>query len=157
MAYIVPLHDKDGVVVNLALVDDADRALVSQHSWHLTTKGYARAKIKGKAVKMHQLLLPKAPAPLMVRDHINGDKLDNRRRNLRWCSQGHNLQNRGLWNKTGFRGVGKCSSRAKPWRATITFQGKSVHCGYHATPEEAALAYDRMAIQLYGAEAATNF
>lgn len=61
-------------------------------------------------------------------------------------------------NKTGFRGVFKNStSKTKPWQSGITYQGRSYNLGCYETPEEAARAYDKGAIEHYGESAKLNF
>lgn len=82
-----------------ALVDAADRDLVSVHRWSAVPTSskrnnhYAQARIGKAQVKLHRLLM--APPPGLVVDHINGDGLDNRRANLRVCTQAENARNGG--------------------------------------------------------------
>lgn len=75
----------------------------------------------------------------MDTDHINGDKLDNRRANLRICTRSINLQNKPYAkNKSGYRGVFK-EPKAKRWFAYIFIDKKMVRLGRFDTPE---LAYE---------------
>ena len=73
-------------------------------------------------------------------DHINRDKLDNRRENLRFVTHRENLLNRSSKSASGVKGVYFCSGRSKPWRAQITRYGKRVNIGYYKSIEEAAAA-----------------
>lgn len=74
-------------------------------------------------------------------DHINGDKLDNRKDNLRICSQSFNCFNSKLSknNTSGFRGVSwlKCSGK---WNPTITKDRKKIHLGLFESKEDAIRA-----------------
>lgn len=88
-------------------------------------------------------------------DHINGDKSDNRKANLRFATKSQNAQNsRKPRNKTGFIGV------AVDWngsiKAHIRHNGTKYHLGVFKTAIEAARAYDARALKLFGPEARTN-
>lgn len=91
----------------------------------------------------------------MVIDHINGNGLDNRRCNLRICTQAENVRNnRGRMGMTSqYKGVSKWEGQ---WIATITSHGKQVRIGQFATEHEAALAYDAAARELHGEYAHLN-
>lgn len=90
-------------------------------------------------------------------DHINHDTLDNRRENLRPCTVSQNGANQGVRvnNTSGFKGV-SLFKRDQVWQAYINMFGKRRHLGYYATPIEAALAYDRAALEYHGEFAMTN-
>lgn len=106
--------------------------------------GYARFSPGGKKpALLHVFVMGKAPDGMVI-DHINGDRLDNRRSNLRCVTDQVNQINRkslNANNRSGFRGVSyidRKSARGKPWRASITVDGKHIHLGVFATAEEAA-------------------
>lgn len=108
-----------------ALVDDKDFELVSQHGWYLNTNGYARTS--DPKLYMHQMI-NKTPAG-SVTDHINRDKLDNRRSNLRSVGVIDNSRNRGLskLNTSGFRGVSW--TKTNKWEVYIWLRNKKIHIG----------------------------
>ena len=129
--------DIRGVVV---LFDDEDIELVSRHKWWIVPQGYAVTKIKRvdgsrRTIGMHRLILgdPATPAT----DHINRDRLDNRRANLRACSDSQNNRNRAtVEGKTSsHRGV---SFKRGKWQVVIRVNGKLKWFGYHKTELEAA-------------------
>lgn len=128
-----------------AIVDDCDYAWLVQFSWYLacgypttsfTYKGRRRLKIH-----MHNLLLHFERGKEV--DHINRNKLDNRRENLRFATHSQNVKNVQRKDcKSGLRGVcwtGQLKKR--PWYATAHFQGRQFNLGRYATKEEAAAAY----------------
>ncbi|QRN86894.1 HNH endonuclease [Clostridia bacterium] len=91
-------------------------------------------------------------------DHISGDKLDNRKSNLRVCLPEENIRNRKLNsnNRTGYKGVSYIGRLGK-YRADIRAgNGKSVYLGLYTTSKEAATVYDRAAVLLHGEFARTN-
>ena len=93
-----------------------------------------------------------APKHLQV-DHINGNKLDNRKENLRLCTNGSN--NRNKLARTGFKGVHQARISGK-WIAQITKNYKVKHLGSFDTDTEAATAYNKAAKQLHGKYAQLN-
>lgn len=143
-----------------ALVDDDDFEYLNQFNWYCSS-GYAVRKLKtqnGKrlSMKMHREIL-KTPDN-MTTDHINGNKLDNRKENLRICTQAENTRNRPAdRNSTsGYKGV-SWNNRLSKWICQIKANGKSRHLGVFSNPEEAAKVYDAEAIVLFGSFAKLNF
>lgn len=75
-----------------ALIDDDDYALVMGHSWHYRD-GYAITKHAGHDLRMHRLVTNTYNPDTMV-DHINRERLDNRKSNLRRFTPKQNANNR---------------------------------------------------------------
>ena len=132
-----------------ATVDDADFEVFSAYSWHCTEHGYAaRRDGEDKHHYLHRDILGVKKGEVV--DHISGDKLDNRRSNLRICTQ---LEN--TWNSrnkkvgsTGFPGVCESNSGAKyGWKlkkkyaTKIEVNKKLIWLGRYATDEEAHRVY----------------
>lgn len=90
------------------IIDNEDYELVKNYSWRLSSRGYAERGVRRsgvyKKIFMHRVIA-KTPAELFT-DHINEDKLDNRKSNLRWATKSINGNNRTQKNnKSGYRGV----------------------------------------------------
>jgi len=136
-------------------VDAADYEWLSQWKWHLQN-GYAVRREKTKLIFMHRQIMQ--PPPGMVVDHQNRNKLDNTRDNLLVCTQQENCFNRSQRNGSSsrFRGV-SYSKSARKWVARITFRGRRLHLGCFAEEVDAARAYDRAAVELFGDFASVNF
>ena len=74
------------------LVDAEDYPVLSRLNWYVSDTGYAVTDSPVKHIKMHKLLIGPIP-PRTVIDHINRNKLDNRKRNLRIVSHKENIHN----------------------------------------------------------------
>lgn len=92
-----------------------------------------------------------------VIDHKNGNSQDNRKTNLRVATVQQNCMNRGLNKKNKHNGKGFCYSKAdKKFRAYIYLSGKAKSLGSYKTRDEAALAYNKAAIEHFGEFAKLN-
>lgn len=143
----------------VAIVDDEDYASLSRRRWRLSTKGYAeRTGIKKgetarSTILMHREIL-KVKSGMWV-DHINGDKLDNRRNNLRLVTPSQNRMN-SVGRTNILKGV-SWNAKKKNWLASIRLEGKTIYLGSFTNQKDAALAYDRAAKKLFGRYAKLNF
>lgn len=145
-----------------AIVDDADFEWLSQFKWCYSSKGYAVRRGQQKALLMHRVIL-QTPSSLDT-DHINRNRLDNRRSNLRIVTTSQNLMNK--TKMTGhsssiYKGVSlltpRETQRLHPWRACIRFGSRFIHIGLFLDEIEAAKAYDAKARELFGEFAYLNF
>ncbi|MDD5061650.1 MAG: HNH endonuclease [Candidatus Marinimicrobia bacterium] len=130
------------------ILDSKDQYLLKEHSW-FNCRGRIRIKIKNKQFFLHHLILP--PKEGFVIDHINRNRLDNRRCNLRYVTHSQSQMNRSKQknNTSGFRGV-YWNKHAKKWVSIIGIKGKLIHLGYYINIEEAAKAYKNKAMELFG-------
>lgn len=148
----VPLWASRGRLKGWSAVDLTDLGVVGPHRWTLAPSGYAVARIGGRTLAMHILLMPGA----RIRDHANGDRLDNRRSNLRACTASENGGNSAPTRGRGlFKGVSPMATGG--FRARLMLNRHEVWLGRYDTAEEAARAYDRGALAHFGAFARTNF
>lgn len=130
----------------VALVDDEDYDRIAATRWYLTGAGYA---CRLHSQLMHRVIAS-APAGLHV-DHINHDKLDNRRANLRVCTPSENGRNRPPRpGASRFKGVYRVrvASTASRWKAEARAGGEYHYFGTFATEEDAARAYDAGVLRL---------
>ena len=98
---------------------------------------------------MHWVVIGK-PKKGFVTDHINGDGLDNRRGNLRICTQVENRSNstRNKNNTSGYKGV-MWRKKARKWVVKICVNYRLIHLGYFDDIKEAAKAYNDAAIKYH--------
>jgi hypothetical protein len=133
------------------LVDAEDIGTICE-GWSLfrasrTSSGdytYAAKKVDGRRVLLHRVIT-KAPVGSVV-DHLNGNRLDNRRANLRICSHKENMQNRKLHlnNTSGFVGV-SWSKHSNTWLARCQRR----YLGHFKSKEDAATAYRAAALKAF--------
>lgn len=129
-----------------ALVDDQDYKKVNELKWYFE-HGYARHS--NPVLYMHRFILQAKKGQIC--DHKNGNKLDNRRVNLRFCSVSQNLMNakRRKSNRSGYRGVSFDNTRHK-WLAQIAVHKVNKHLGRFDSKKAAVIAYNMAAKQLFG-------
>lgn len=127
-----------------ALVDDEDFNYLNQWKWHLSQKGYViRRRYKTtnefKNIWMHRLI-NKTPDGFDT-DHINRNKLDNRKCNLRAVTHAENMRNQKKYksNTSGVVGV-HWQKEIDKWRVRISFDGKRISLGIYDSIEDAVLA-----------------
>jgi len=148
-----------------ALVDDEDYdRVMAMGKWCLNTGGYAQKTIyfgrkNGRQVKktlfMHRFIMGATDNEHV--DHKKGNVRDNRKSNLRVCSQHQNRMNRVL-NKnsvTGYKGVHVSKTIGK-FKARIHANGISIHLGTFDTAIEAAREYNAAALKYHGEFANLN-
>jgi hypothetical protein len=147
------------------IVDDDDyERLTALGSWHydryakrIEAKWDKRSKTYNKrVVYMHRLIVNAADG-LHV-DHLNGDKLDNRKSNLQVCTARENAIRQQVYPKRGssrFKGVSYDKRRNK-WKAVIGHNYKRIDIGRFNTEQEAADAYDTFSKKLHGKQPITN-
>lgn len=144
------------------LIDSVDFGIVSKYKWNINSRGYAvtsSGKKKGlsKALKMHRSIMG-VTNPKDQIDHINRNKIDNTRCNLRICSNTHNSYNRsGNKNSiTNYKGVKLENNKLNPYSARIIFDKKYIYLGAHKTAEIAAMVYNVQARIHFGEFAYIN-
>lgn len=145
-----------------AIVDGVDYEYLNQFNWSIDGSGYPQraTTINGKKrpIRMHRDLLNLVRGQMA--DHKDGNKLNDRRGNLRICIKAENNRNRGLLrnNTSGYIGVWKRKEkwRKKVWAVEIHINNKKKYIGSFLTKEEAARAYNEAAKDCFGEFAVLN-
>lgn len=135
-------------------VDDEDYDYLSEYTWTYS-KGYAKRnknrtelRLTGRprTVSMHRAIM-KPPVGMEV-DHIDGNRLNNKRNNLRVVRPFENRMNkRGKW---GLLGANRNEKTCTTYMAEIVYKGKRIYLGRYKTAQEAHQAYMNKARELYG-------
>lgn len=158
-----------------AFVDDELYDELSKFNWSISNNGYAqrRVKIGDKVltILMHRQIMELSFGDSIYVDHKNGNRLDNRKSNLRICSRTENNHNMRISkrNKSGAKGVfhlhieyetKKGISRKDYWRASIMVNKKNIYLGCFPDTKEgfkqAKNAYNDAAKKYYGEFAYLN-
>lgn len=130
--------------------DIQDWDIITKYSWCISKTGYAVANIHGKVTKMHRYIIGEDNCTGMVVDHINRDKLDNRRANLRVCSRAENQRNVTVskTNKLGHLGIRM--TKAGKFNVRIVADGVEHHIGNFETLELAITARNEAENKYHG-------
>lgn len=145
-----------GLYETIVSPEDAD---LSEQSWCVkpVTRSrvlYAMRTAYHKTILMHRIVLERVLDRPLVKgefvDHINGDGLDNRRKNLRLATTQQNRGNATSHsNATGYKGV-SWHKQGKKYQAKIKVNNKTIYLGLHKTAEEAHAAYCEAAVKYFG-------
>lgn len=141
----------------VCIIDDEDYPLISKYHLTITKRKkniYVMCACKNEYKLLHRVLLNMKERKQVI-DHINGNGLDNRKDNLRICTQGRNVQNQQInarktdTSSSKYKGV--CfDKRRKKWAAYITVNYKHKYLGRFETELEAAYSYNNAAIEYFG-------
>lgn len=149
------------------LIDDEDADEVLQHRWYLVSKHkdhdiYFNTMYKERGyqrtIELHRFIMKCSCRDGKIIDHISGDTLDNRKSNLRCCTHMENLHNARMArrNTSGYKGILYIKSSGK-WETKVRYDNDRYYGGSYNTPEEAAKAYDKLALAFHKEFAYTNF
>ena len=152
------------------LVDEEDVERIQEHTWWVDNsllrrhnRYYFRTKIKHgprnyETIKLHRFIMGCKYMDGTVIDHINNNTLDNRKCNMRFCTQKENARNkrRETRNTSGYKGA-KVNKTTGKYTATIKYEQKNYSLGSYADLTDAATAYDDVARLLFGEFALVNF
>jgi hypothetical protein len=129
------------------------RAHFNRGKWYAFRKG--RVWEKNKSIAMHRQIM-NAPDGVEI-DHIDGDGLNNKDENLRFCTHSQNSANRvDSKNTSGYKGV-VWSKAGSKWQSQIIVNRQYIYLGYFGDIEDAARAYDEAAKKYFGEFARLNF
>lgn len=143
---VIYLYDRDSEVIAEALIDKEDIPKVINSKWCRDKNGYVK---NSKQEYLHRTLL--GETNLFI-DHINGNKLDNRKRNLRICNNADNLKNRVKLpknNTSGILGVRFREDRNK-WYTEIQCNKEKIYLGSFSSLEEAIKARLNGELKFFG-------
>lgn len=151
----------------IAIADDEDNEMLANYAWRLHTDGYAvsnfyeprdaRKKMShdnrvNRIVRMHRIVMGAQRGQEV--DHINGDRLDNRRGNLRIVTSSQNKMNSAIRkdNRTGHKGVFYERTRGQ-WLAYVKVSGKCIFRRRFRTKQQAIEARKEAEKAIHGAYA----
>lgn len=160
MKTLKSLNNKD------IILDDSDYEYYSSWNWGINSSGYARRTHYDRATKKQRTLLLHKDITGTDRtqevDHINGNRLDNRKSNLRVATKNSNIQRkatkRSIFTTIPYLGI-EPDPKAKEliYYVRITYKGVRFNFGGYSDPKHAAMIYDAAALFIYGEYSRLNF
>lgn len=143
-------------------IDDEDYEKVTRYTWYINRKEeklknkiYYECKIKDctgrHTIRLHRIIMNLQTGDGKIVDHINGDTLDNRKSNLRICTNKENVRNqkKSRKNTSGYKGV-SFNKRDRKYQAHIRVDGRKKGLGYYNTAQEAHAAYCEASKKYHG-------
>ena len=142
------------VIHEYALVDNDDFVELNKIRWNLDSSGYV---VYVGRTRMHRKIMGCIKGDGLEIDHINGNKLDNQRSNLRFATRSQNCANRNSCkgSSSKYKGVFWEKTTGK-WKAALGYGGRLHHLGRYSTEIEAAIAHDVKASEVFGEFALLN-
>lgn len=143
-----------------AIISFEDVEKCIKWKWMLDSKGRP-ACTTGKHKRLHQFIFGESPEPGQMVDHRNRDKMDCRRRNMRWCTNAENVSNgskrcyAGAKTSSRFKGV-TWDKHAGKWLVQIIKNYKKTNLGRFSDETEAARTYNAAALEIHGEFASVN-
>jgi hypothetical protein len=130
------LYNKKCIPISFTIIDIEDVDKIKNIKWYLKSNGYICHDFSDNTIYLHRYLMN--PLDNEVVDHRNHNTLDNRKLNLRICSQSQNIMNskKPIDNTSGVKGVMWDKSREK-WISVIGFNGKTINLGRYKNKDEA--------------------
>lgn len=142
----------------VAIIDAADFDKVKDFSWYASERKKLYAKMdsaEGKKVYMHRVITGAKKGQIV--DHINGNVLDNRRRNLRLVTNSQNCWNRRKRKSKSTDFLGVTLRRKNKFEAKFKTKADSRYLGTFDNPYEAAVCYDMEKVLIAGVYGSYNF
>lgn len=134
---------------DMFLVDTDDYEKIKEKCWHMTKHGYISTHEGKKEIKLHRFIT-NCPSGMLV-DHINQNKADNRKCNLRIVNHSQNNMNKPIQKNNTTSATGVFFRKAnKKWIAKITIKGISYYLGSFALKEDAIVARKKAEIKYFG-------
>ena len=159
------LYNNEGLEIAETLFDLKYKEEIEKFKWHLSDHGYVKCNWfdenkKHKMMFLHSAIIylsnQEVPDGYEI-DHKDTNKLNNLEINLRICTRPQNQQNTNIRsnNSSGFKGVA-WSNHNKNWLAKLKINNKEIFLGYFTNEKDAAIAYNKAAIQHFGEFARIN-
>lgn len=148
----IVLYNKNHNKVAKTIVDDFMFDIIQPYKWYLDySTGYVVTHGENKNIYLHSLIIGKPLKENMITDHINRNKLDNRKCNLRFVTHLQSILNRTISknNTSGIRGVTWCKE-SKKWIAQIMINYKGISLGHYKNKEDAITARKNAEIKYWG-------
>lgn len=132
---------------NLVIIDKDDYEKVKNYAWHVTKRGYAVGYVNGTPLRLHRLILGILESSLYI-DHIDGNKLNNSKSNLRFSDNEKNSRNKTKKQNALSKYLGPRPNKNR-WFSYVSYFGKLHWIGAFDSEVDAARARDLFIILNY--------
>ncbi len=121
---------------NYTTIDTEDYEYVKDRCWYNDEEHYVTAKKLGKRIRIHRIIM-NCPDDKII-DHIDRNPLNNKKENLRICTNAENAINKGLRkdNKSGYIGI-RWDAVVQKWFSQITLNKKKIRLGWFVDKQDA--------------------
>jgi hypothetical protein len=131
----IPIRNKEKKIIHYLTVSSEDYEELNKFKWSRDKDNYSISNIDGKLWRIHRYIminiLKNNLTPQQKVDHINRNKLDNRRENLRVVTSSENSRNRTKKKNATSKYFGVCLIKINnKWRASIVINGKTLNATY---------------------------
>ena len=143
--YKIPLKNKNKEIIDYSIVSEEDYLELNKYKWYISNNEYVEGKYNNKTISMHKfimnIILNKDSKNKIV-DHINSNKFDNRRDNLRIVTHSENARNRTKHKNSTSKYYGVSYVKVNNiWMSCIVFNNTRLQA-YYKIEEHAAYQYD---------------
>lgn len=149
ITYVIHQKHIEGIMPKgqLFFIDKEDWDMVKQTSWYVNSNGYLRSNKYGL---LSRYIMKEQLTEKLLIDHINKNRLDNRKENLRVVTPKENMHNRTVTrnSKSGHNGVTWVEKKNK-WFSRIKSNGKITNLGYYENLEDAIKARKKAESELF--------
>jgi hypothetical protein len=151
-------ENKDSKINSLDffLFDEEDRDSLLSFKWSINSQGYVTSSLNRYPILVHRFILGLNYKDGNIVDHINGNKLDNRKINLRLCNNFENLRNQKKHKDGVMKYKGIYKTKSGRFASQIWHDNRKIHLGCYDTEEEAGLAYNYAAKKFFNLFANIN-
>jgi hypothetical protein len=150
----IKVRNKKQKLIATAIIDKEDIARCSNFKWS-KNNDYIATYDGNLSMYLHNFILNRNGDRVVIVDHENRNKCDYRKKNLRICTHSDNHANTNVQknNTSGFKGVYRLGVK---WCSQVRKDGKNYYLGLFSTKIDAAKAYNKKALELFGEFAAPN-
>jgi hypothetical protein len=135
MDFFIPLRNRVKSIVAFTIVDEDDFIILNKYKWSKNDNGYVKGNINGQPWNLHRFIMINILNNnidfKMKIDHIDGNKLNNSRENLRIVSDSENARNKIKQANTSSKYIGVSFDKSKnEWRTSISINNKKINARY---------------------------
>jgi len=127
----IPIYNKESEIIDYFIVDPEDYYEINKVNWS-KSRHYVQGYINNTTITVHQHILGKMEN--MIIDHIDGNRLNNTRKNLHFVNKSQNVQNKSSKENSSSKYIGVSLRTNLKWIVTSHYNKKYINLGYFTYP-----------------------